>query len=211
MNQDHQLILKKLISYDSSFVDKLDLYMKSEAYQYFSFGVFAQFALGKDDDKIDKFLDDFLDVNQYRIAPKKDSRDFLDQLHFDFRRMLEDLDSNLEDFDDYTSKVSTKFNNISYRIKKSGGFFSTPLSVTEVESFVSTLDQLNAVRTIINNYLAIACLIKKTFYFFPSETIIQILTSYKIKTSNFPNVLDTMKYVKTYYDFMFFSSLEGSK
>ncbi len=211
MNQEHQLILQELISCDKDFVSKIDPYMKSEAYQYYAFVVFSQFALGNEEMKIDKFLDDFLDINQYRINPKKDSKDFFDQLHFDFRRMLKDLDSNLEDFDNYTSKVSKIYSDLKYKVRKSSGLFSKPITMTDVESFLAILDQLSAVRSIINNYLAITCLVRKTFYFFPSETIIQILNSYEIDTSNFPNVINTMKHANTFYDFLFFTGPKDTK
>ena len=104
-----------------------------------------------------------------------------------------------------SSKVKSDFDLITKKIVKSGGFFGEPLDPQDIKEFGKLLMQFEAIRTIIISYLAIACIIKKSFHYFPWETTTQILASTGVDIGNPPNFIEASKYIKLFRNFQFYT------
>jgi hypothetical protein len=203
MNQSNQALLRKLIKYDYRIAREIEPLLKVEDYQYKRFIALSNYYIGIDEVEINEYIDDFVNINQYLIAPNKDAKSLLDLYPYDFKKMFFDLDERLEGFDDYAKNILAEFEIITSKLKKSGGFFGDPLSPSDIEKFIELMHHLYNIKSIIYGYIAVGCIMNRSFYFFSPMQVTETLNANGIDTKNLPYLIKSMRYSKIYSDSLF--------
>jgi hypothetical protein len=207
MKQEHIMILRKLTDFDRNRVNNLLApHLELETNQLISFNSFTFFLLKNEEGDVKKHLDDFLDMNQYRSSTNFHSQNILDSMPFNFEKMLTNLQIDIEKYENQKRQASINFLLFSRKVLMPGSFLKYPISKEDINEFLDILQQLATIRTTINNYLAVACLIKKAFMFFTWENTTELLKSCGLKMDSPPNGIDGTKYMMEHFDYRFFSS-----
>jgi len=199
MKSDYQLALRKCITYmtdlKSEFIE-IEKYELMQVKQFQSFTKFLDSNV-KDDD-FEQNLDDFLKLNEYIDTEGK----------FQIKLMLEQLFDGLDDFDKWSEHFKNKFLINIKAVSKSGGFFSEALTPGMINSFLDSIQLLNAVRVKCLCYVAIACVLKISFGTnITSLELKNLMKSfYGINAEVFPTKLTSLKYVATFYNSLFIYS-----